>query len=107
MFRDIADYFADSPNGSERLTTLVLNHEAQKPVMIAEEDRASTLPPWRIEPVMDDRYFCVRIRQGEREVILKFARSKSLGKVKTTIWSRRATRIWLEKEEDRARMNQR
>lgn len=101
MFRDIADYFAENQEGSERLTTLVLNHEAQNPVMVAEEDRTSTLPPWRIEPVMDDRYFCVRIRQGERELILKFTRSKALGKVKTTLWSRRSTRIWLEKKEDR------
>lgn len=102
MFRDIADFLLEQQeDGRPARTTLVLNSD--RPVLVADEDRASTLPPWSVEPVLDDRYFCVRIRQGGRDLIVKFSRSKSKGKAKYTLWGTRPTRIWLEKEEDRAR----
>ena len=105
MVRDITDYLIENqPDGRPSRTTLVLNVTEDRPILVAEADRTSALPPFAIEAVMDDRRFCVRIRQAGRDLIIKFSRSTSNGKVKATMWATRATRIWLEKEEDRARM---
>ena len=102
MLRGLAEYLCERQHDGQPLrTTLVLNVNGEHPILIGDADRASSSPPWAVETVMDDRYFCVRIRQAGRDLIIKFTRSKAKGKVKATMWATRATRIWLEKEEDR------
>lgn len=101
MVRDIAEYLDERQNGQPLRTTLVLNFNGA--ILVADQDRTSRVAPLSVEPVMDGRYFCVRIRQAGRDLIVKFVPSKSkYGRVKATIWATRKTRIWLEKAADRA-----
>ena len=82
----------------------MLHVAEDRPILVAEADLTPALPPFAIEAVLDDRRVCVRIRQDGRDLIIKFSRSTSNGKVKATMWATRATRIWMEQDEDRARM---
>lgn len=100
MVRDIAEYLDERQNGQPLRTTLVLNFNGT--ILVADQDRTSRVAPLSVEPVMDGRYFCVRIRQADRDIIIKFAPSKSKhGRVKATMWATPQTRIWLEKAADR------